>query len=279
MLQKVLITGASGNIGQAIKAAYKPNDTQFWKWASRKPTKGNEVYFDFGDLPGSKPALEQCDVLFLLRPPQLADVKRYFVPLVEVCVEADVKHVVFLSVQGADKASFIPHAKIEKLLRGSTLHYTFLRPSYFMQNLTTTLLHDIKQQNRIYLPAGKTPFLWIDVADIGLAAAKVLQAPEKHQNAIYTLTGKNYWHFGQVAQKLSQTLDRTIQYKSPSVLSFWWNKRKAGVVNGYIMVMLLLHYLPRFQALPPITHDLEELTGIQPGSLDAFIKNHRESWE
>ena len=94
-------------------------------------------------------------------------------------------------MQGADRASFIPHAKIEKLILKSDIAYTFIRPSYFMQNLTTTLRQDIREKNKIFLPAGEAHFLWVDVDDIGKAIARVLEEPEKHLNRIYTITERS----------------------------------------------------------------------------------------
>jgi hypothetical protein len=46
--------------------------------------------------------------------------------------------------------------------------------SYFMQNLTTTLLPEIVKQKRITLPSGKAKFNWIDVKNIGEATAHLI---------------------------------------------------------------------------------------------------------
>lgn len=188
-----------------------------------------------------------------------------------MAIKKGVKHIIFLSVQGAENASFIPHAKIEKLIRGSMVAYTFLRPSYFMQNLSTALRKDIKEHNRIFLPAGSTKFLWIDVSDIGKAVAAILNNTESHINKIYTLTGNELYNFKQVAEMLSRALDRKIKFISPNLLKFFYVKRKEGVKMAYILVMIMLHYLPRFQKPPEAHHDLKALTGEDPVSLHQFI--------
>ncbi|HKL36465.1 MAG TPA: hypothetical protein VJ899_09270 [Salegentibacter sp.] len=51
----------------------------------------------------------------MLRPPQIADVDKIFVPLMEEIKQSSVKHIVFLSVQGVEKNKIIPHHKIEKI--------------------------------------------------------------------------------------------------------------------------------------------------------------------
>lgn len=60
--------------------------------------------FDFANLETYKTALGDCKILFLLRPPQISEVEKYFKPIIEVCKESGVKHIVFLSVQGVEKA-------------------------------------------------------------------------------------------------------------------------------------------------------------------------------
>lgn len=278
---KILLTGASGQVGQAIQAHYPSSAPHTLLLATRRRPlpSAKHRYFDFADLTGSQDALREADILFLLRPPQLANVDTYFTPLIERAVQEGIRQVLFLSVQGADQVSFIPHAKIEKAILGSGLPYTFLRPSYFMQNLSTTLRTEILEQDRIFLPAGQKPFLWIDVADIGAAIARVLAKAEFHSNQIYTLTGPDLLPFGAVAHKLTQVLNRPIRYQSPSVFRYIWYRRQQGDTWNYILVMILLHYLARFQPDPKKHSDLETLIGGKPSDLQTFLEQHRSVWE
>ena len=281
-MKTILLTGATGNISQAVLRHFSPGSKQQLFLAYRKEDEKNAPllyrFFDFTQLNKSKETLAQTDILFLLRPPHISDVQTYFAPLLQACVEVGVKHVMFLSVQGADTASFIPHAKIEKLILKSGIAYTFIRPSYFMQNLTTTLRQDIREKNKIFLPAGEAPFLWVDVDDIGKAIARVLEEPEKHRNRIYTITGEELLDFGEVADMLSALVGRPIHYRSPNLLRFFFGKKREGVPTPFILVMMLLHFLPRFQPSPAISPDFTVLTGEQPNSHTSFMHQHREEW-
>ncbi len=281
-MKTILLTGATGQIGQAIIRHYAPSNQQQLYVASRKKAEKLNgfptLFFDFERLEESRKSLEQTEILFLLRPPHISDVQAYFTPLLRACIAADVKHIIFLSVQGADKASFIPHAKIEKGILQSGIPYTFIRPSYFMQNLTSTLQKDIQLHKEIFLPAGKAPFLWVDTDDIGKAVAKILEAPEKHQNRVYTITGEELLPFGEVAAFLSATLGRTIKYQSPTLLHFFIRKKKEGIPTSFILVMIMLHYLPRFQKPPAISTDFTRLTAEEPSLLAHFLQQHREDW-
>ena len=277
-LNVILLTGASGNVGREIQQHFGSGNSKLLL-ASREPTAENERFFDFENLAASKKALQEARCLFLLRPPQLADVGRYFAPLIDACKEAGILHIVFLSVQGAETVSFIPHAKIEKLIRQSGIAYTFVRPSYFMQNLTTAFRDDIKLRNRIEVPAGKAKFLWIDAGDIGRAVARILENPAQHANKAYTLTGNDLLNFSEVSEMLSSLLGRTITYRSPNLFSYYRQKQKAGQPKGAIIATMLIHFLQRFQKLPQATADVVELTGQPPVSLNEFLQKNKHVWQ
>ncbi|WP_338869030.1 NmrA family NAD(P)-binding protein [Spirosoma sp. SC4-14] len=275
-----LITGASGNVGTALLEHLPSNDRQqVYKATWQSNTRGKmERWLDFEQPDSFEPALQGIEVVFLLRPPKLADVKAYFIPFINACQRASIKHIVFLSVQGADKLAFIPHAKLEKLIRQSGISYTFIRPSYFMQNLTTTLKDDIVRHHRLFLPAGQAPFLWVDVSDIGRAIAVVLENWTQHQYKIYTITGTERLSFKQVCSLLTIHLGFTVVYVSSNLLRFYLAKRREGVASRFILVMILLHYLPRFQKPPYISPDFTYLTGRQPNKLAQFINQHKTEW-
>ncbi|MDX5348306.1 MAG: NmrA family NAD(P)-binding protein [Hymenobacteraceae bacterium] len=279
-MKNILITGATGNVGSAILQHYKPAaKTTLYKASRSKNLQPDELYFDFEDLENSHAALLKTDILFLLRPPHISDVDKYIAPLIQACVEEKVQHIVFLSVQGADKVSVIPHAKIEKLILQSGLAYTSIRPSYFMQNLSTTLLPDIQNKKQIFLPAGDARFLWVDVNDIGKAIARVLENPEKYQQKSYNITGSELINFYDVAAMLSAVAGKEIKYICPNLLRFYLQKRREKVSPAFIMVMMLLHYLPRLQQEPEISSDFEILTGEKPKTLKQFIAEHKKLWQ
>lgn len=141
-MTKVLIAGATGNVGVEIASALKKLDHQLEIYAGVRNIKfDNEklldfniktIKFDFTDIKTFSSALKNIDLLFLLRPPQISNVKKYFAPLIAIAVKSSVKHIIFLSVQGVEKSKMIPHHKIEKLIVASKIPYTFLRPAYFL---------------------------------------------------------------------------------------------------------------------------------------------------
>lgn len=277
---KILLTGAGGNVTKAVVRFLSEKVTSEVFLTTRDGTNSvtNERSLDFEKPETFKPALKDIKLVFLLRPPQISDVNNYFKPFIDACIAAKVQHIIFLSVQGADKVRFIPHAKIENLIRESGIAFTFIRPSYFMQNLTTTLKDDIKDKNRIFLPAGHTPFLWVDVQDIGRAIAEVIANPESHRNQAYTITGMELLNFKKVAARLTAALGRKVEYIDAGLFRFFLQKKKEATPTGYILVLIMLHYLARFQDQPQITDEFFRLTGKKPNSLENFIQENKQAW-
>jgi len=284
-MKRILITGATGNVGIAlIQALNELSGESRISAGVRSLEERNDlldklkiprVRFDFSDADSIKAALADCDVLFLLRPPQLSSVEKYFRPVIQHATTSGVQHIVFLSVQGVERSTIIPHHKIEALIVASGICYTFLRPAYFMQNFTTTLRKDIVGKSQIYLPSGKAKFTVVDVRDVANVAAVVLMAPEKHQNVAYDITNDEQVTFAEMAGILSDVLRRKIRFKSPDLISFFLTKRKENVPPVFILVMIMLHYLPRFQRTPLTSSTVKDLTGNEPKSFCEFVEEHR----
>jgi uncharacterized protein YbjT (DUF2867 family) len=281
----ILISGATGNVGQAIFSSFLKNEPDTIIAGVRNPNEATDKEkipasfsikeFDFGKTDLFSKYLEGIDVFFLLRPPNIADVKAVFKPLIEAAREVGVQHIVFLSVQGAEKQSYIPHHKIEKLIVDSGITYTFLRPAYFMQNFITTLRKDIVERNRIYLPAGKARFTIVDVKDVGAVAAKVLLNPEAHQNKAYELTNDELKNFGELTEQINQVWHKNIEYVSPNLLSFIYQKLKQGNNLIFTFVLIMLHYFPRLREAPEVSNTIELLLGRKPTSFEEFLEREK----
>ena len=283
-MKRILVTGATGNIGSALIRALEPQRDIELIAASRNPEKeeksGHHTWrlFDFKNPATFDKALEGVDTLFLLRPPQISDVK-VFETLIKSTSRNKEMKIVFLSVQGADRSSIIPHYKIEKLIEASDHEYIFVRPSYFMQNLTTTLYSEIKRDRRISLPSGLAKFNWIDVLDIANVTAQLIGEFEKWKNEAYTITGSENLNFKEVVDIINSVTDANLVYRRVNPIRYYFLKKKEGVSKGMRWVMLILHFLPRLQKEPEITSDYKRITTQEPTSVKAFVKRERQLFE
>jgi len=285
-MKRILITGATGNIGmEVIRYLFELKTTNKIIAGVRNIPKAQQLFarfpgleyvnFDFENPGTFTNSLNNIDVVFLLRPPHISDIEKFFRPLIAKLKENGVGEIVFLSVQGAEKSTVIPHNKIEKLIREFNINHVFLRPSYFMQNLTTTLLNDIQSKRKIILPAGKAVFNWIDVENIGETCAILLERFSAFENRAIELTGYENENFYTVAALISESVAENIVFENVGPLRFFSLKKREGMIPGMIMVMIMLHFLPRFQKPPVISMFYEELTGRKPTTLRQFIERRK----
>jgi uncharacterized protein YbjT (DUF2867 family) len=274
----IFITGATGNVGvEVVKALSNSEHTIIAGVRNVDQTniEGVELRtFDFVDPSTFENALVNCDVLFLLRPPNITVTNKIFLPLLESAKHAGISRIIFISVQGAEQSKLIPHHKMEALIKASGIAYTFLRPAYFMQNFTTTLRSDM-QKNRIFLPAGNAKFTLIDIRDIAFVTKVVIENLDQYKNSAYDLTSYDLLSFEEMTAIINSNITRTIEYVSPNPVSFYVQKRQEGFETGYIMVLLLLHMLPRFQKPPQVNSNFPLMFGAPPISFAQFCEDYK----
>lgn len=289
-MKRVLITGATGNIGtELINSLYEINsdveviaavrnlENEKTKFPEFPNLKFREL--DFENSKTFSSAFENIDILFLLRPPQISDVEKYFDPFLGSAKKSGIENIVFLSVQGAEKSSVIPHNKIEKLIIKMAFNYIFVRPSYFMQNLTTNLIDEIVNAKSITLPSGNAKFNWIDAKNIGEATARLIIDFSEYKNQSYEITGLENKNFSEVIDLMNEILGENIRYNRVNPIRFYFMKKKQRLSSGFALVMTILHFLPRLQKEPDISDNYLKLTGKNPTSIKEFISREKEKFK
>ncbi|MCX6217392.1 hypothetical protein [Spirosoma sp.] len=131
------------------------------------------------------------------------------------------------------------------LIREAGLPYTFLQPSFFSQNLSTTYRDEIRLRNEIFVPAahGRTSF--IDVRDISA----------------------------------TDVLSRKITYANPSILGFIWQKcQKEKLPLGYTLIMAALYTVSKLGKAAGLTSETERLLKRPPITFRQFANDFRDVW-
>ncbi len=281
----ILITGATGNVGAEVvrqlsaggynirvaKRNLQPN-------SNTAPDSNIEyVEFDFQKPSTFAPAFQGVKKVFLMRPPALSQVKTYIYPAIDSAIASGVEQIVFLSLLGAQNNSIVPHAKVEKYIQSVGIPYTFLRASFFMQNLSTTHRQDIQERNEIFLPAGKGKTSFIDVRDIATVAVKAL-TEDGHQNQAYDLTGSEALDYYQVAEIFTEVLGKPITYTNPSIIRFALSMYKRGLDIKFIAVMIGIYTTAKLGLASKLTTDTQDILQRAPISMRQFVEDYRECW-
>lgn len=281
-MNNILITGVSGNVGSAVLKYLETLNTKV-HIGVRSISKYKDVNetvtvreLDFENPNTYKSALKNMDKIFIVRPPQITDVDGVFLPFVNACKEAGIKHIVFLSLIGIEKNTIPPHHKIEKVIVASNIPYTFIRPSFFMQNLIEPHGEDIKERNQIIIPAGKAKTNFIDTEDIGEIIGRVLLG-DGHMNKAYDITGCEIVDYYQVARMMTEVLGRTIVYTKPSLLKFYLHMTKKHTKTK-VLVMIFLYISTRLGMAKSYSQEAEILLERKPKTMKEFIENNKSIW-
>lgn len=279
MTQKILVVGATGNVGSGVLAAlvargadvrglaHSEAGLAVIRQAGAEPVAG-----ELTEPSSLKSAFDGVDTAFVLTRGMDNQVEMA-ANAIEAARRAAVRRIVRLS-------AFVPepalstilgrqHEKIDEALKAAGVAYTILRPTFFMQNILGGA-QAIAAKGVMYLPFGNGRAGIIDVRDIVDVAVEVLLSPEGHEGHTYTLTGPASISMHDVANALTRGLGREVKYVDVPV--------QAGVDSMVSMGM------PKFMAdtygelfvnfakggADRATGDVEMVTGHPARSIDEF---------
>jgi uncharacterized protein YbjT (DUF2867 family) len=223
----ILVTGATGNTGQALVAALTRRGATVRAMVrgqddgARLPAGTAVAVADFDEPASVTAALAGAERAYLVTPSseRAETQQRRFADL---AAEAGVKHLVVLSQLAAAEDSPVRflryHGAVERHVRELGLPYTFLRPNLYFQGLLA-FAGMIAATGQFAAPIGDAAVSAVDVRDIAEVAAVVLTQPG-HEYATYTLTGPEAVTHAQMAAALTAALSREISFTDATPEAF-----------------------------------------------------------
>ena len=190
--------------------------------------KGCEaVVADFTDPAALARACDGAEKIYLVTPAHL-NMRQWKANVIEAAKAAGVRHIVVATGLGASPKAGLTfgkwHSETQELLKQSGLDWTFVQPTYFMQNLLWQAGNIAK--DAVYYDDLGGPVAWIDARDIADVAAEALTAPGYEGKAL-GLTGPEALTVEDIAALLSRVTGRTV-----SCAPLPAENAKAGMVAG-----------------------------------------------
>lgn len=287
-MEKILITGATGNVGlSTLKLLESRNYPDIEVVAAVRDIERarriegvencNFCHFEFDEPASYDQVLEGVTKIVLIRPNQVSDVSRYIFPFLAKAEKMGVKHVVFVSIVGAERNRIFANHRTENYFKKLSIPSTILRPSLYMQNLSSLHRQDILLHDRLNIPAGQGVVNYIDVRDVAEVIVTVLVNPG-HEHQAYEITGPEVLDLYQIARLFSNELGREIKYSRPSTIRFVRQKLLDKKQLLYVVTLSLLYSAARAGKMNYTNEVFRTITGHGPRHLADFIHEYRHCW-
>lgn len=288
----IVLTGPTGNVGaELVRLLHSDDNAPPHRIAAHNPDRLSTrlgipvtaTAFDYDD-PRTWPAvLEGATTLFLLFPlPSPRTARTRMIPFIDTAVAAGVRHIVYVSVPGADASRLVPHHQVEAHIKASGADHTILRCGFFMQNLcraVSTHGVDIVEHGELFIPAGKGRTTFLDSRDAAAVARLVLTDPAPHRGRTHTLTGPRTLDMDQVAATVSRALQRPVRYTRPGMLGFAARLLRRGVSWDTVGFMAIVYTLTRLGRNDTSTTTLPELLGRPATDMEQWARDYRPVFE
>ena len=168
------------------------------------------VTANFTDRAALETACTGAERIYLVTPAHL-DMRQWKANAIAAAKAAGVQHVVLATGLGASPKAGLTfgkwHSETQELLKESGLDWTFVQPTYFMQNLLWQAGSIAK--DGVYYDDLGGPVAWIDARDIADVAAEALTG-SGHAGKGYGLTGPEALTGEEVAAVLSEETGRSV---------------------------------------------------------------------
>ena len=284
MTNRILVTGAAGNIGAEIVKRLQARKADFAVMTHASggaPAGAGETQGDFLDPASLRRAFQGVDTLFLLFP-LVPEMPRMAANAVAAAKAAGVRHIVRSSGAGADAASPAAiakvHGDIDALIRNSGIPFTLLLPTSFMQNLVNFYGAAIRD-GALYAPRGDGATAVIDVRDIADVAVEVLTHPAAHAGQSYTLTGPENLTDAQMVSAIARQIGRDVRYVDVPETAAVDSLTRMGSPPQVIEWLMSLNHVIKQGWAAGVSPVVETITGRPPRNLADFVRENAAAWK
>lgn len=286
MNERFLVIGATGKVGTGV-VEYLTRQKYKVRAAVRnlshaemiKSENVEIVHFDFLKSETYKQAFRNINRMFLMIPDELPIQNTPVLKFIDQAVNTGVERIVFLSILYAEDFADFPHYEIEQYIESSGVEFTFVRPTFFMQNFSTYYRDGIKNRNEIFLPAGRGKTSFIDTRDISAVIARALEIERDINDKRFELTGPQALDHFEVASIISKVTGKHITYQNPSVEEYAGIMREQGESESEISTIINLYSIVRDNMTSEIFPTVKNFLGRDPITFEKYAKDYADSWK
>lgn len=281
MKNKILVTGASGNVGGHIVSLLKEKGADFVAGVGSREIEGvSSIKIDYADVPSLEKSMKDIDTVFLVLPNH-PNMVQWGKNIIQAAKNSGVSHVVRSSGSLAKIDSDLKIIKLlhatDEDLKKSGLDYTIIAPQFFMDNFISFFADDYKN-GVLYLPAGQGKMGFIDLRDVAAVNVEVLTNPKKFSKQTLTITGEQNFSYAEAIGVMNQVLGKSTEYVAvPDEAAIEAMQGMAYPQFAIDLLISLNHTIVEGYA-EEVTSTVEEITGKKPISFRSFVLDHKTTW-
>ncbi|KJG26773.1 hypothetical protein UB37_00570 [Photobacterium iliopiscarium] len=216
----ILITGATGNLGQLVIKELLNNKAEFVAGV-RNINKYNGhhcnlEYIDYDNLSVMKNAFKNIDtIIFISGNAETEHRIQQHRNLIDAAKQENIKHIIYLSfitvTDPHSKFSFTrQHIDTESYLKASGISHTIVRSCWYMENIKTEIINAL--DNQVFIDnsnTGKISFISRQDVAKGLAQIAI---NVNLQDRIYTFTGSAAYSMQNIVDLMNANCHKQIKY-------------------------------------------------------------------
>ena len=284
----ILITGATGNTGQAaiktllekgiqVRAMVRVQDERS---EALKKQGVHIVQGNFNDLNSLREALTGIKRAYFCFP--FTDgLPKGATNFAKAAKENEVESIVSMSQMNVHEDSSSPatqnHLVSESILDWANIGAIHIRPALFAWNYLSMAGPTVKAEGKFYFPNPEANYSIIHPQDIGDVIAHLLTTPdfEKHVGQVYELTGADVFTGQSLANTMAAKLNKEIEYIPIPVEHWIQNVSQNPYVNEF-----LAKHLQEFSKDIAAGHfnkqndNIQQLTGHAPRSFSNYMEEN-----
>ncbi|WP_093914939.1 SDR family oxidoreductase [Sulfitobacter marinus] len=282
-MTKILITGATGQLGQlvldALSAKAVPVETiavlvRRQEAAAELQAKGYDVRLgDYSDADNLEAAFAGLDRLLFISSPEIGQRVPQHLNVIKAAKSAGVSFIAYTSLLKADtsKIGFAPeHIATEEALAASGLDYCLLRNAWYTENYLMAL-PQILEMGQHFGAAGDAKFAPATRADLAQAAAEVLVSAG-HEGKIYELAGDDAFTYPEYASTIGELAGKDIAYVDMPEAAYQQALESAGVPGLMASLLANADVAAKEGSLFDDRKGLSKLIGRPTTSLETVLK-------
>ncbi len=281
----ILLTGITGNNGGATATALLEKGVKFralvrdLEKASAWADKGVElVQGDLNDSASIEAAMDGIDRAVLVLS-NGSDQERLELAFIAAAKKVGLPWIIKLSspeaVRGTTSPIPLAHIAAEDAIMESGMNWTFVRPSFFMQNFRGSV-PQAKASGKLSMPMGNGGAALTDCMDAGVFIAHVLTSdnPEQHYGQCYDITGPDeVMTFAEIANAIGEAIGRDVEYDDCDPKGFQTAIRPFMSSDWHSDAVAILFSEIADGTTPGVkTNTFQEITGQSATSFKEFLQ-------